>query len=417
MLFGIDKLAKLGGAVTPIGIDLGSQSVKLLQLTDAPTPSLVSAVSITVPEAVQGDAGKRLAFQLEAIAQGLKQGAFKGKRVICSLPSSHTFCKHLQIQPSDGVTIDALVAGEVASQLLCDPAALMCRSIIVEGAHTATGGKAEVIALTVARSLVTKLMQACKQSRLELVGLIPESLAVMRGMNPGSGKANVPTTPDVTSLYIDLGAGSTKVFITQGDALVFAKTIQLGGRFLDQTIAKQAACSLAEARAIRLGLKLLTKRGRGETAPLGSSGSVAAVNSFNLALDATIKLEQMKNASMGERSMSGGVATATKTVDTQALDLSEPLDTLTDEIGLCMRYYEAMFPSRRVQRAIFIGGEAKHVGLCQHIAKTLRVPASVADPLARIGRTGSEKVFGIDIKEPQPAWAVATGLCQSPSEL
>lgn len=410
MALGLDRLkslASLSGSATPIAIDLGSQSLKLLQLTGTQSPSLVSAVTVPVPEAVQSDAGKRLQFQMEAIAPALKQGAFKGRRVVCSIPSSHTFCKHLQVQPCDGVTIDQLVAGEVSGQLSCDPSALMSRSITVEGAHTATGGKQEVIALTVARSLVTRLMQTVKSQGCQLVGLQPECLAILNGFNSGAAGG------DVASVYIDIGAGSTKVFIGHGSVPVFAKTIQLGGRFLDQTIARQAGCSMAEARAVRWGMKVLTRSPRREpAAPVSPTG-----DAFNAALQAAMKLEQMQAEAARP---AGGVATMTAAApadEHQGLDLSEPLDTLTDEINLCLRYYEAMFPTRRVQRAIFIGGEARHLGLCQHIARTLRLPAHVADPLARVGRGGGEKTFGIDLREPQPAWAVALGLCLSQTDL
>lgn len=414
----LKSLAALGGAPTPIAIDLGSQSIKLLQLSGTEQPNLISAVTVAVPEALQSDAGKRLQFQLEAIGPALKQGGFRGKRVVCSLPSSHTFCKHLQVQPAEGVTIDQLVAGEVSTQLTCDPSALVSRSLLVDGAHTATGGKSEVIALTVARSLVAKLMDTIKAQRCQLVGLQPECLAVLHGFGAGaSGKASA----DAASVFLDIGAGSTKVYIGHGSTVVFAKTIQLGGRFLDQTIARQANCTLTEARAMRWGMKVLTRGARAQRAPSIATPE-GTTNGFSAALEAVMKLERMQNETAGQPA--GGVAVATAAPapappadEHHGLDLSEPLDTLTDEVNLCLRYYEAMFPSRRVQRAIFIGGESKHLGLCQHIARTLRMPAHVADPLARVGRGGGEKTFGIDLREPQPAWAVALGLCLAPTDL
>ena len=422
MALGFSKLkalAALGGAATPIAIDLGSQSIKLLQLSGTEQPNLVSAVTVAVPEALQNDAGKRLQFQLEAIGPALKQGGFRGKRIVCSLPSSHTFCKHLQVQPAEGVTIDQLVAGEVSTQLSCDPSALVSRSMVVDGAHTATGGKSEVIALTVARSLVCKLMDTIKAQRCQLVGLQPECLAVLHGFGAAAGKAS----PDAASVFLDIGAGSTKIYIGHGSSVVFAKTIQLGGRFLDQTIARQANCTLTEARAMRWGMKVLTRGPRQQHTP-GRATPDGTTNGFSAALEAVMKLERMQNEAAGQPA--GGVAVATATAapapsppadEHGGLDLSEPLDTLTDEVNLCLRYYEAMFPSRRVQRAIFIGGESKHLGLCQHIARSLRMPAHVADPLARVGRDGGEKTFGIDLREPQPAWAVALGLCLAPTDL
>src|SRR6185503_12474243 len=100
-------------------------------------------------------------------------------------------------------------------------------------------------------------------------------------------------------------------------------------------------------------------------------------------------------------------------------DLTDTLDNLTDELAMCLRYYEAMFPGKRVDRAILFGGEARHRGLCQHIARKIgggRLPAQVADPLARMARTGDEPVSGVDFTTPQPGWTIPFGLCMCPTD-
>ena len=100
-----------------------------------------------------------------------------------------------------------------------------------------------------------------------------------------------------------------------------------------------------------------------------------------------------------------------------AVDLTEPLRALTDEIALCVRYYETLFPDRKVHRTIFVGGESRHVALCQHIARVLKTPAHAADPLARLARTGKEPVVGVDMSQAQPGWAVPMGLLMGPTDL
>jgi Tfp pilus assembly PilM family ATPase len=98
-------------------------------------------------------------------------------------------------------------------------------------------------------------------------------------------------------------------------------------------------------------------------------------------------------------------------------DLTEPLEILTDEIAMCLRYHEGVFPGRRVDRAIFFGGEARHLGLCQHIARTLRLPAQVADPMAGVARSGQESTPGVDFRNTQPGWAMTMGLCLCQTDL
>ena len=63
-----------------------------------------------------------------------------------------------------------------------------------------------------------------------------------------------------------------------------------------------------------------------------------------------------------------------------------------------------------------MGGEARHRGLCQQIARGLDLAAQVGDPLARMGRISDIGLeSGIDRRLPQPDWAVAIGLSMGPA--
>jgi hypothetical protein len=93
----------------------------------------------------------------------------------------------------------------------------------------------------------------------------------------------------------------------------------------------------------------------------------------------------------------------------------EPLGRLIEELTLCRRYYEATFPSRPVDRLIFIGGEARQRSLCQQIAREMSLPAQVGDPAARLGKTTEiPPESGFDRRQQQPNWAVAIGLSAGP---
>jgi Tfp pilus assembly PilM family ATPase len=93
----------------------------------------------------------------------------------------------------------------------------------------------------------------------------------------------------------------------------------------------------------------------------------------------------------------------------------EPLTKLIEELDLCRRYYESTFPSKPVERLVFIGGEARQRTLCQHIAQQLGLAAQVGDPLTRMGRISEVGIeSGIDRRQPQPGWTVAIGLSLGP---
>ena len=93
-----------------------------------------------------------------------------------------------------------------------------------------------------------------------------------------------------------------------------------------------------------------------------------------------------------------------------------PLNQLASELDLCRRYFESAFPTKPIDRLIFVGGEAKHRSLCQHIAREMSLSAQIGDPLIRMGRTTNVGIeSGLDRRQSQPGWAVAIGLTLGPT--
>jgi Tfp pilus assembly PilM family ATPase len=323
----------------------------------------------------------------------------------------------MQLPLNDPDTAGDIVASAVAGQLRCDPAALMVRHVVVEGSQSATPGKHEVIAMAASRGLINKLMSALKAAKIEPHAIVPEPLALVRSFDHITRRNG---DAELTSLYLDLGAGTTKVMVAQGTALVFAKTIQLGGRALDQSVAKQKNCSVSEARSVRLGI---TTFGRNGAIPSvqhvrSETRDAADAELAQIAVRTSLSALASEDDRRSGKSPPGTLGNIRPTDPAPTADLSDAVDSLTDEIAMCLRYYEAMFPQRQVGRTIFVGGEARHAGLCQHVARKLRLPAHVADPMLRIKRppVGENVTNGVDFSQPQPGWAVALGLALSSGE-
>lgn len=417
------SISPLGSSAAPIALDFGSQTLKALQLSQEETPQIVAAAALQVPEVLQADPAKRLAWQLEQLPTLLRGAPFKGKRAVCSIPSAQLFSKHLQVQIPDEGAAGPIVASCVAVQLRCDPATLAVRHVQVQTEQPLPGGKSEVIALAASRALIHRIMQGVKGVKLEPVGIHPEPLALLRSFDYITRRAGDEA---VTSLYVDLGSGSTKIVVAHGPQMVFCKTIQLGGRYLDVTVSKQKKCTLGEAHAVRLGMKSFgrptvtsmdaAERPSAAPAKIGSMTGIPALDA-QLMRESAGTIATMDHDRRTEAPPPGSQAVPDSAPGLECVDLSEPLDTLTDEIALCLRYYDTLFPNRRVMRTIFVGGEARHVGLCQHVARKLRLPAHVADPLTRFKRPPKGIVNGADFGEPQPGWSVAIGLCTAPTDL
>lgn len=379
-LSSLNPKSLFGAPQLPIALDFGVGGLKVLQIAAGDPPTLVAAAYLPTPEALLNDHQKRFTFQIDALPRLIRTGGFRGGRAVCAIPSSQTFCKHMQFQKSEGVSLETMVQVAVSQQLQCDPAALVYRHVEVKQPPHGGGG-VEAIVTAVPRTLVNRLLEAVKSAKLGIVGMHAEFAALLRAFDALAAEGEKPQT----TLYLDVGASSTKVLIAHGKYPVFARCVDLGGMHLDRAVASQLECELPRARAQRRVLDALASGAAGQSQAAVPTGAPSA--------------------------------TAEVPGEMPEVDLTEPMEILTDEVQMCLRYHESLFPGQRVDRAVFVGGEARHRGMCQHVARVLRLPAQIADPLARVGRSGREPATGVDLSEPQPGWAVALGLCLCPTDL
>ena len=231
---------------------------------------------------------------------------------------------------------------------------------------------------------------AMKNAKLEPVGIHTEVHALLKGA--GVTTPNESGEPPCVA-HVDLGCGSTKVVVARGEQILFARVVGFGGLRLDKAIAKQTQLSVTKARSKRLALTSYVKT----AAP--APAKVAAG-------EASTESDKERNPDFRPQ----------RPVEAN-FDLTEPMEIFADELRMCLRYHRSLSPSESVERIVFTGGEARHAPLCEHLAESLRLPAQVADPLARVGRSGREPVSGFSLSEPQPGWAVAMGLAMSPTDL
>jgi Tfp pilus assembly PilM family ATPase len=104
-----------------------------------------------------------------------------------------------------------------------------------------------------------------------------------------------------------------------------------------------------------------------------------------------------------------GAIRFTRAIPTPATDDAATL-RLVDELELCRRYYEATFPDKPIARLLFVGGGARNATRCQAIAQQMSLPAQVADPFVRFGRSSLPPVAGLDRREANPDWSTVVGL-------
>ncbi len=401
-------------AVSPIAIDFGSSSVKLLQLGTGERPQLLAAAELPISEALRTDQDGLMLFYSQELPKLLKEGRFKGRRVVTAVPSGQTLIQHMQVASQDGVSRDDLLKGQIESQMSCAPNSTVVRSYEVKEVNRGGQARTEMICFAVARQNVMRYIALLKKMRLEVVGMHTETVSMIRAFDHLCRRE---ADSKVTTLFVDMGWSGARVALTHGKMPVFARYIQVGGRHFDHLIAKSLHCDVQTARKHRLSLQPEeSMHTTVQPQPIAGDGRGNAILDSALSKRTEAGTAVAINRRTGETppELAQQVAPA---LDECPVDMTELLDTMTDELSMCLRYHHGLFPERKVNRVIFLGGESRQVWLCQHIVRRLGLPAQLGDPLARLEKPGNMKTPNLDLSKPQPGWAVAYGLCSSPTDI
>jgi type IV pilus assembly protein PilM len=396
--------------VSPIAIDFGTSVVKVLQVAPGEPPALVAAAQIEIPDAARLDMNKRHDFLAEELPKTLRKGKFKGKKVACSIPSSRTFVQHLQVPTVGPVIGDEFINGQLSALIGLPPNNMVIRTVSVADLVKPDGGtRQETICFAVPRDVVMKQIDMLRRCKLEVTGVHTEQHAIIWAFNHLHRRQG---DDQFTNLIIDLGWGSTKVGISHGARLMFAKSIPIGGRHYDQHIADTLHCDLASARAHREATMEAVAPVRPAAARTGSAildrglSSAAESGARGGSAIATDRRSGSLPAALVPAGEDNDVPPAPRGVDFTELN-----ESIVDEIRMCLRYHRALFESRKVDRAIFVGAGSRNTPMCRMIAKRINAPALLGDPMARVKKDGSASVIDVRPDDVLPGWTVACGLC------
>lgn len=399
-----------------IAVDFGSSSVKLLQVGSGDHPALIAAAEIPVPDSARTDQARLWAFYEEWLPKSLRDGCFKGKRAVVAIPSANTFIQHMQVTAAEPAERDEAMKTQLQIQMGCLPQNIVVRSNEVGQVHRNGEARTEMICFAIAKETVMRYIDLIKRCKLAVVGVHTEIAAMARAFDHLARRAE---DSNVTSLLVDLGWGGTRVAIVHGKQLVFARAFPIGGRQFDQAVAAALRCDVASARAHRLSMCSPDQAPPPLTAASAAMSSGRAVAAEGRrgrqAADAAVAVEDrrtgVKPPGHGQIvDPHGGARTASH------IDLSELVETVADELSMCLRYHQTLFKGKSIDRTVFLGGESRQPWLCEQLSRMLRLRAQTADPLAQFELSA---VPGMTLKldKAQPGWAVACGLCLSPTDL
>ena len=341
----------------PIGIDIGSAYVKVVQFQQNEDKlELIAAARMSIPVQCRDDSDKKMDLLAEFLRGILKEQGFRGKRCIISIPASETFLQHIKTARVSPDRLNDTLRWELQGKLPFDTNDAIIRHIVVGEVHNEREIGLEVIVVAVQRETVDRYLKMASDSKLDVIGINVEPCAILECFGRFLRRQE---DRQRATLFLDLGRSSTQVVISHGSKMVFARNIMFGADRIDAAAASALNMSLEDIGILR---------------------EKCLVSNEKAGPDCEVFYDA----------------------------IGEVIEEEVREIKKSLQYYDSIFPTKPVQRAIFLGGQAMDKQFCQMIAKRLNLPSQIGDPFVRTAIAAENKE--VDVLQTRPMWAVAVGL-------
>jgi Tfp pilus assembly PilM family ATPase len=341
------------GRIGPIGLDLGGEQPRAIQLH----------VGADEPLA-RGESAALRASDLEARAwagvEAIRNGRFSGREVVVGLPASAARMHVIRMPAIDGVDAHEAIAWEASERCGVERASIVADSIATGAPMSAGDAREERIVVAASHDELLAAFNVLIAAGFEPMAAEPRFASIARAL---ARRTRRGADAAVVRAVLHVEHDSSTVLVIRGDQVAFCREISIGGATLDGAVAARLGVSERDAADLR--------RSR-MAAQAGESAPVDAV------------------------------------AEDAALLASRPtLDALAAELALCLRYFGVTFRGGQPGRIVLSGPDAYEPRLAEIVAETCRADVAMfADDLPPAAASAGSRAFS--------NWIAAFGLaCRS----
>ena len=313
--------------VSPIGLDVGSRSLKLVQLCQDHRAVIDSSRwdwdGISNP--FQGEEINE-AF-VTALRNSLTGREFRGRNVVASMTGSQTFLQNMRVPQGGDSALQESIHREAASRIPYPVEETEIRFWDCAEVRQGDATMREVLVFACHRPSLMSMANSILKAGLNPIVVDVEPGALLRSY---SAQNRRDEERSLRVMLLHFGYGMTSVMITEDQDVLFVKNIEVGGRQIDEAIAEQLQLNTVEANALR-------------------------------------KRKQLDSQ-------------VAKTLQ----DAGRPIiEKLIRELSMCIRYHSVTFRGRPISKVILSGGEVTDE-ISQLFEQRLGIPCESSDPFRRI---------------------------------
>jgi type IV pilus assembly protein PilM len=337
-----------------VGLDIGSSSVKLVQLKEKRGGFVLEAFGSAPlpPEAIVDGALMNSAAIVAAIQEVVAQQKVKAKEVAIGVRGHSVIIKKIAMPRMSQEELDESIQWEAEQYIPFDVKDVNIDTQILTPEGDAAG-QMDVLLVAAKKDLINDYAAVCAEAGLSATVVDVDAFAVQNAY-----EANYDLGAGETVVLINVGAAVTNINVISRGITTFTRDVTMGGNAFTEEIQKQLNISYDEAEALKVG-------GQGET-------------------DAVVP-QEVERVIQGVADQMGG------------------------EIQRSLDFYAATAADARIGRVYLSGGTARIPALFKVIEARAGVPVEILNPLKNI-EIDNRKFDPATLLAAAPAAAVAVGL-------
>lgn len=346
----------------PIGLDIGAQSIRVLQLRKHDERLVVHAAArreLSEPVGSSEHDFDRLEV-VDAIRQMLRQNNFSGRQVVTPFPRDLIYTRTLRMPSMPANELAQAVQFE-AEQHLPYPVADASIFHMHAGEIRQSGeSRTEVILAAALNQSVERFLDMLTRCGLvaQQITFEPQSLlqSVCRLWRRQADANRI-------HVLLDIGHHTSRLLMARGRQMMFFKTLDVGSASLSDAMARRLGVSPAEAQALRMQY-------------------------FSHEADEVVSDSEP----------------LVRTVKEIARVVLEPL---AREVAMCLRYYSVTFRGSRPDQVLLCGGESECRLAADVLTAELPLPVVSHRPMVNVDLASMARNHR---RGPLSSWSLAAGL-------
>lgn len=338
--------------VLPMGIEIGSTTVRAIQLRPGPQGYSVQACAV---ESANLNGSDRKSEMTRALLRLMKTAPFTGRECVVSLSPDRVLTKSVRMPQMPDDDLKQAVQFEAQDRFGVSAEECMIEHFRAGEVRRGNELRDEVLLFALPNDVLHETIEAIEAARLIVRAIDLEPCAILRAI----ARQNRQTTGSIHTV-IDFGDTLTQIMIQQDDRLAFYKCVEIGGLMLDNALAEKLGTSVAEATKLRVPF-----------------------------------MNRLPGAAVEDGSLEQAVSDAIRPL----------MDDLLRELDMCLRYYVVTFRGSRPEEATLTGSQSSAVRLQQALSQSLGIHIDTIAPMKDLRPSdlmGSQEHLG--------QWASTLGL-------